>query len=305
MSVDPAPVPFSRAVDVVREGPGRYRAQLCLAWEAGGGKQHGGVLLAVATRAALVALDEHRGVSRPDGPGPDGRGRGTSSPDAPGRDEPGSAEPSQPLAVSASFLRAGATGAAEARTEVLGVRGSVWVVRSVLCQGGDVVLDTTVTAGRLPAEADRPPGSLTPLPPEPPAELRAATEPRPSDPPLASACDVRIDPATTGYRRRERTEPVMRGWVQPLAEPPGVLFALFAGDILPTGLFNFGLLGWAPTVQLTALVRAVPAPGWLRVATATRSIAGGWFDEDVTVVDAGGQLVCQARQLARAPRPRG
>ncbi|HEY2098981.1 MAG TPA: thioesterase family protein, partial [Pseudonocardia sp.] len=30
-------------------------------------------------------------------------------------------------------------------------------------------------------------------------------------------------------------------------------------------------------------------------------IRGNWFDEDYTVIDAQGQLVCQARQLALAP----
>lgn len=260
-----AGVPFSEAIAVVREDPGRYRAELVGAWEAGGGKQHGGLLLAVAARAALAEL---------------------------------SGGPS-PLVVSASFVRAAVTGPAEVRTEVLGDTGHASVVRSVLQQDGHAVLETTVTSGRALVEA---PTGETTLPPEPPAELLEPAAPKPADPPLASACDVRIDPTTTAYRRRERTEPIMRGWVRPKGEPADVLFALFAGDILPTGLFNFGLLGWAPTVQLTALVPVAPAPGWLRVATATRSIAGGWFDEDVTVVDAAGRLVCRARQLARAPR---
>lgn len=104
----------------------------------------------------------------------------------------------------------------------------------------------------------------------------------------------------------------MAGWVRPRGEEPDVLFALMSGDILPPTVFNLGgSLGWAPTVQLTALLRARPAPGWLRVesrsgAVASPSAGGGvssaQFDEDVTVVDAHGRTVCQARQLALAPQ---
>jgi hypothetical protein len=70
-------------------------------------------------------------------------------------------------------------------------------------------------------------------------------------------------------------------------------------------VFNLGgRVGWAPTVQLTALLRARPAPGWLRIEARTASAVGEWFDEDVAVVDAAGHLVCQARQLALAPLAR-
>jgi hypothetical protein len=302
-------VPFSRAVAVSSQpgtGPGSFRVELLEAWEADGARQHGGVLVAVATSAALAALADRAlgGVHR----GPD----------------TGAVPRWQPLAVSAVFVRAGCTGPAEAATTVLGdtADGSgeaVSVVRSTLCQGGDVLLDTTVTARQTPDQhappssgeqtsSEREPperGPVSRLPPAPPPELIGKAGPRSAGPPLASACEVVIDPSTTAYRRKERAEPAMRGWVRPRGEEPDVLFALFAGDILPTGLFNYGLVGWAPTVQLTALLRAAPAPGWLRVETETRTIAGGWFDEDVTVFDAGGRLICQARQLARSPRPRG
>ena len=97
---------------------------------------------------------------------------------------------------------------------------------------------------------------------------------------------------------------MLRGWARTRDEPVDVLFGLLAGDILPPTVFNLGgTPGWAPTVQLTALLRAHPAPGWLRVASRADVVAGAWFDEDVTVVDAAGRVVCQARQLALAPLP--
>ena len=61
-------------------------------------------------------------------------------------------------------------------------------------------------------------------------------------------------------------------------------------------------LGWAPTVQLQVLVRALPAPGWCLVEASASEIAGGWLDEDYRIWDSTGRLVAQSRQLARAPR---
>ena len=63
-----------------------------------------------------------------------------------------------------------------------------------------------------------------------------------------------------------------------------------------------GLAGWAPTLELSAHVRAVPAPGWLRVRVSTRNFAGGLLEEDAEVWDSAGRLVAQSRQLARAPK---
>src|SRR6185437_8831987 len=104
---------------------------------------------------------------------------------------------------------------------------------------------------------------------------------------LAHTCELRFDPATMAFLRREQAPPVLRGWARTREEPVDVLFALLAGDILPPTVFNLGgTPGWAPTVQLTALLRAHPAPGWLRVASRADVVAGPWFDEDVTVVDA-------------------
>jgi hypothetical protein len=89
---------------------------------------------------------------------------------------------------------------------------------------------------------------------------------------------------------------------RPRGEATDVLFALLAGDILPPVVFNVsGRFGWAPTVQLTALLRARPVDGWLRLQARSSVVAGRGFDEDVTVLDAAGRLVCQARQLALAP----
>jgi uncharacterized protein (TIGR00369 family) len=261
--------PFSDALASWPDGPGAYRANLGGNWVVGGGKIHGGLMLAVVTKAALAALAEQNGGLELD-----------------------------PLAVSADFLRAPEQGEVRITTEVVKIGRTASVIRADLRQHDRLVLSTTVTAGMLPT--DEPVWSdLPPMAAEPPAEALATAEDDPNAAPLAHSCDIRIDPAS--FRRGGTGEPVMRGWVRPKGEEPDVLFALLTGDALPPVVVNVGLPGWAPTVQLTALLRARPAPGWLRTEVRSQVVAGNWFDEDATVLDSTGRLVCQARQLALAP----
>jgi hypothetical protein len=169
-------------------------------------------------------------------------------------------------------------------------------------QDDKLMLAASVTAGRLPDGEPRW-SEAREQPVEPPTD---AIDPGagPTIFGLARTCDLRFDPATMAFLRREEAPPVLRGWARTRDEPVDVFFALLAGDILPPTVFNLGgATGWAPTVQLTALLRAHPAPGWLRIASRADVVAGAWFDEDVTVVDAAGRVVCQARQLALSPLP--
>ncbi|WP_219413169.1 thioesterase family protein [Pseudonocardia nigra] len=265
--------PFRDAVAIEPLGEGRYGAELGPLWTVGT-KAHGGLLLALLTRAGLARLDA---------------------------DAPGAAP--DPLAIAADFLRAPDPGPVELRTEVLKAGRTASVVAVRMTQGDRPMLAATVTAGRLPADEPQW-ADLPDLAPEPTAD---ATDPGADGRVfgLASACDLRLDESTAAFRRGEQAPPVLRGWVRPRGEPADVLFALLAGDILPPTVFNVGgRFGWAPTVQLTALLRAHPAPGWLRLESRSTVVAGTWFDEDVAVVDAAGRLVCQARQLALAPLQR-
>ena len=68
--------------------------------------------------------------------------------------------------------------------------------------------------------------------------------------------------------------------------------------------FELGLPGWTPTLELTAHVRCRPAPGWLRVNLTSRTLSGGYLEEDAEVWDSAGRLVALSRQLARATSPR-
>ena len=265
-------VPFGEATALEPLGDGRYAAELGRDW-AIGPKAHGGFLLALLAKAGLARLEAET-------PGP-----------AP-----------EPLSVSADFLRAPDLSSVELSTEVLKVGRTASVVTVRMCQGGRTMLAATLTAGRLPDEAPRW-ADLPDLPAEPPADATDPSAGRGSSP-LHHACDLRLDTSTLAYLGGQPGRPVLRGWARPHGETTDVLFALLAGDILPPSVFNLGESGWAPTVQLTALLRAHPAPGWLRIEGRSSAVVGSWFDEDVTVIDSAGRLVCQARQLALAPLAR-
>jgi len=270
--------PFRSALDLEPRGGGRFAASLGRAWTVGS-KAHGGLLLALMVRAGLARLSTEGPLAGPS-IGTDGQ------------------EP-DPLAIAADFLRAPDAGPVELHTEILKLGRTVSVVAIRLLQDERAMLAATVTAGRLPEDAPQW-ADLPDVPAEPPAD---AIDPATGTVfGLAGSCDLRFDHATAAYARGETAPPVLRGWVRPRGEDPDPLFALFAGDSLPPTVFNIsGRVGWSPTVQLTGLLRARPAPGWLRLESRSMVVAGPWFDEDTTVVDAAGRLVCQARQLALAP----
>jgi Thioesterase-like superfamily len=120
----------------------------------------------------------------------------------------------------------------------------------------------------------------------------------------AAQVDLRLDPATVGWRHGNPAGvPEMRGYFQlrEHRDPDAYLLAL-AVDGLPPVVFGLGATGWAPTVELTWYMRAVPVPGPLQVAARCRNVSGGWFDEEAEVWDAAGRLVAQSRQLARVGR---
>ncbi|MEZ4444756.1 MAG: thioesterase family protein [Polyangiaceae bacterium] len=97
-----------------------------------------------------------------------------------------------------------------------------------------------------------------------------------------------------------RGEGVMHARVDPPGHVTDQLLALVACDIAPPAIWNaLGTSGWVPTVEITAHVRARPAQGPLRVRALTRSVSGGFLEEDAEVYDTEGTLVALSRQLAR------
>ncbi len=276
--------PFSAALALTalsEDGAGgqAFGAELGSSWTIGP-KAHGGMLLALCANAAVATLQT-----------------------GPRAGEPGSEL--QPLAVSASYLSPPDPGPVQLET-VLRKRGrTVSLVDVELRQNGRSAVRATVTLG--PAEAGEAlferAHPMADMPPEPPVDaVDVSGHPLGKIVHVAEVCELRVDPATAGFLRGAfNADPVIRLWVKPLGEVPDALFALMAGDVSPPVTLNLGRLGWAPTVQLTALLRGQPAEGWLRVQMSTTKVGASWFDGDAIVLDSAGALVCQARQLALAP----
>jgi acyl-coenzyme A thioesterase PaaI-like protein len=219
-----------------------------------------------------------------------------------------------PVATSAHFLRVARLEPATVQVTWLKLGKSAATARATLIQDSLPVLEVTVTTGALPDRGSDPAElSWTGTPPRfPPIEECVDLGPWPgtvgADGTAGYAAQVclLLDPATTGWRRGEPAGvPEMRGYfgLREDRDPDAYTLAL-AVDGLPPVVFGLGVTGWSPTVELTWNMRAVPAPGPLRVATRCRHVSGSWFDEEAEVWDSAGQLVAQSRQMARVGRGR-
>jgi acyl-coenzyme A thioesterase PaaI-like protein len=212
-----------------------------------------------------------------------------------------------PVATSAHFLRVPRLEPARVQVAWLKQGGTAATARATLIQEDRPVLETTVTTGSVGQPGD---GGLswTARPPRlPPIEECAPLVRRAESAAFAGYAgqvDLRLDPATTGWLHGEPAGiPEMRGYfsLREDREPDAYTLAL-AVDALPPVVLGLAPFGWSPTVELTWHMRAVPAPGPLRVAARGRHISGGWFDEEAEVWDRADRLVAQSRQIARLGR---
>lgn len=262
---------FDRDIEVTGTSAAGFTTDLQPGWKVGGGL-NGGYLLAVLGNALRATVPQH----------PD------------------------PISISAYYLSASMAGRASVATRVLR-EGGLATLSGELRQEGATRITALATYGDLAALPDdvrttAQPPNLPPLEDCLPSTL--APEELRRVAPLMERFDLRIDPAYAGWTMGKPSgEGVIQGWIR-LADgrEPDPMSLLLMVDALPPVTFDLGLPGWAPTVELTAHLRAVPAPGWLRVRHATRNLAGGFFEEDCEVWDAADRLVAQSRQLARTPR---
>jgi hypothetical protein len=285
---------FDDATAVTRRGDGRYDTQadprFAMVVAPGSSAPpavNGGVLMATVLRAVLDAA-----------PNP------------------------YPVATSANFLRIPQLGPAEVQVTWLKTGRTASIARAALVQDDVPIVDMTVTTGTLPTGLSAAANGAAAE-----SDSLSWTGERPPFPDIADCIDlgrwpgtvgengisgfaaqveVLLDPAVTGWRGDEPSGlPEMRGYfrLREHRDPDALLLAL-AVDALPPVVFGLGATGWAPTVELTWHMRAVPVAGPLGVAARSRHVSGGWFDEEAEVWDAAGQLVAQSRQLARVGRGR-
>lgn len=252
---------------------GGFTATLDAGWDVGGGVLNGGYLLSVVARAAVESSPHEH-----------------------------------PVALSASYLRAAAAGPAQLSvTPGPGGRTLQHATVVLSDSGGPAVSVQATTATLVPGDSSYsvPPPAATPVEDcSSIAEHAHLAPPGVQVPGLSQRVETRLDPVTAGWALGEPSgEPVIRAWLRFAdgREPDPLGLVAFA-DALPPTSWATGRFGWAPTVQLQVLVRALPAPGWCLVEARASEIAGGWLDEDYRIWDSTGRLVAQSRQLARAPR---
>jgi Thioesterase-like superfamily len=215
------------------------------------------------------------------------------------------AEVTQPhvLAASAHYLRSPEPGPAVLETDVVRAGRSASQVRARLHQGGEVCVESLVTVGELAGTAGdfqwtgieaadiAPWDDCVRLPSTGPGGMAVT---------IMDQLEIRLDPDTLGFASgRPSGRGELAGW---LALPGGADFddlsLLLALDCYPPATFDIGESGWVPTLELTAYVRAVPAPGPVRVRQKVGVIEGGRVDETCLVWDSTGHLVAQSTQLA-------
>ncbi len=263
---------FTEAMALRQTDTGVFEGELDKNWTIGP-KVHGGAMLALCANAARTAHGD--GV--------------------------------EPVAVSGSYLWAPDPGPMQLTTSIRKRGRRISVVDVELNQGQRTAVHAVVTLGE-------PEHHVPPLLSANPVTELMAPEPPPGIAPigpghpmaglvhLAEGCDVR--PVVSTLEPTDGRPPLIQMWVRPRGVAPDVLFALMCGDVSAPASFAVGRTGWAPTVQLTAYLRGLPADGWLRVLCTCVQIGQDWFDEDHTVVDCEGRIVVQSRQLAMVPQAR-
>ena len=259
---------LASATGVLSIGAGKYSAEIHPGWDIMG-NANGGYLLALAARAAANEVER-----------------------------------TDPVSVTAHYLRPGKPGPVTIETEVLRSGRRFSVARSTMT-AADTLVAVLGTYGTL-----EPSDHLERLesgPPNvPPPDDCIPIEPTETfPPPFMGRVEVRLDPADTLFASGVPSgKPRVQGWFRLRDdEPIDTIALLVAVDAFPPTIFNANLpIAWSPTVELTAHIRARPQPGWLRCAFTTRFITGGFLEEDGEVWDESGTLVAQSRQLALIPR---
>jgi acyl-coenzyme A thioesterase PaaI-like protein len=248
-------------------GPGRFEARVHPEWTILG-KPNGGYLLAMLGRAA-ASVSTHAHV----------------------------------IAASAHYLHSPDPGPVVIEAELLRGGRSASQVRARMSQDGQACVEALVTTSRLDGsvvaywDQGLPEIGLAAyedclrLLPYTPDGGRVA---------ILEQIEVRLEPGSSGFTTgHPGGGGELRGW---LALPAGETFdptsLLFAVDAFPPGTFEIEFSGWVPTLELTVYVRALPAPGPVRILQRAQLIDAQRVDESCFVWDRTGRLVAQGTQLA-------
>ena len=258
---------FSAVTALTPDSAGRLSGEVHPGWTIGG-KPNGGYLLAMLGRAATI-VGPHEHV----------------------------------IAASAHYLRSPEPGPVAVEADVLRAGRTASQVRVRMSQADQVCIEALVTTSVLDSDS-KPywsdgapePGTATfdesiRVPPMTPAKMPVA---------IMDQVDVRIEPDSFGFGRgRPSGRGELRGWLAlPHDETFDTTSLIYAVDAFPPATLDVEISGWVPTLELTAYVRALPAPGPVRVLHKAHLIDAQRVDEMCWVWDQTGRLVAHGTQLA-------
>jgi hypothetical protein len=255
---------------------GGFAAEIDEEWSIAG-KPNGGYLVALCANAALARLHE------------------------------GGERHPHVIATTATFLSAAAFGRARIEVEELRRGRGSSVLRARLLSDDEPRVEALITAGRLHPDVTPHHDDVEPVElPDPDACVRLPVDAPGFHVPLMNVVAERLDPACLGWATGSPSGVgELRGYLSfddgrdfdPLA-------LVMAVDAYPPPTFDLGLVGWVPTMTLSTWVRALPAPGPLRVRSRARLVQDNLVDEMCDLWDSRGQLVATGHQLAGVRVPR-
>jgi acyl-coenzyme A thioesterase PaaI-like protein len=262
---------FSQATSVRARAAGTFDAEVSGEWTIAG-RPNGGYLLALLGRAASSLTDSGHVV-----------------------------------AASAHYLRSPDPGPVEIEGELLRRGRSISQLRARMSQGGRPCVEALMSTSELdPSAAPRWDAGVPDIQ-HVPFDDCIRLEPVTPDGfkvPMLDQVDLRLDPeSASGIRSgRPSGRGQLRGWLKLLGEESfDPISLLYAVDAFPPPTFDTDFSGIVSTVELTAYVRAIPAPGPVRIVSRARLIDPQCVDQTCDVWDGTGRLVAQATQLAKVP----
>jgi hypothetical protein len=207
------------------------------------------------------------------------------------------------LAASAHYLWSPEPGSLTVTTEVLRAGRSASQVRARMRQGERDCVEALFTIGHLEHTTCPQWNAGAPTARDVAFEQSVRLVPRLPSGAAATIMEqiaVRLDADSNGFVAGEPSgRGELHGWLSlPDDEPFDPVSLLFAVDAFPPATFYIAFTGLVPTLELTAYVRALPAPGPVRIQHRAHLIDGGRVDETCLVWDRTGRLVAQATQLA-------
>ncbi len=265
---------FDEVTTLTETGPGRFDAEVNEQWTIGG-KPNGGYLLAMLGRAvsappqaqASPALSRHPHV----------------------------------IAASAHYLTSPDPGPVSIEVEVLRAGRTASQARARMSQAGKGCVEALITTSELdPSATPYWNGGVPPASEVPFEDCRPLNRTLPNGVSVAimNQVEIRLEPPA-GDIGQPSGRGELRGW---LSLPAGEAFTptslLYAVDSYPPATFDVEFSGWVPTLELTVYVRALPAPGPVRVLHRAHLIEDRRVDETCYIWDQTGRLVAHGTQLA-------